>query len=99
VTVVPLPDWVRKTPRIFYAVGVADFCKNMLPLYVYFTSGRFSSMDYSIDMRPQLAGIVLSAFIYAMNWVAYGVVATILLSIHDRLDPRDPVAEQGETDA
>jgi hypothetical protein len=100
-----LPPFVRMAPPVFYAVGVLDFAKNIVPLLTYLTSGRYRSIDYTSDLRPQLFAIFLSAVIYASGWVAYGVFATILLSIHDHVQglrqSADAAAtgQQGGTDA
>jgi len=83
-----LPRFVRAAPRIFYGIGVLDFFKNLMPLYMYFTQDFFTGIDRSSDLRPQLALIVLNAIIYAVSWAAYGIFATILLSIHDALGAR-----------
>lgn len=80
-----LPRLVRAAPRIFYGLGVLDLCKNLMPLYMLFTQEYFTGIDRSIDLRPQLLTIVLSAVVYAAGWAAYGIFATILLSIHDAL--------------
>jgi hypothetical protein len=83
-----LPRFVRAAPRIFYGIGVLDFFKNLMPLYMLYTQDYFTGIDRSIDMRPQLLSIALSAVIYAASWAAYGILATILLSIHDALGAR-----------
>ena len=83
-----LPRFVRAAPRIFYGIGVLDFVKNLMPLYLFFTQDYFAGIDRTSDLRPQLAMIVLSAVIYAVSWAAYGIFATILLSIHDALGAR-----------
>ncbi|MDB5711325.1 MAG: hypothetical protein JWL96_3395 [Sphingomonas bacterium] len=70
---------------VFYAIGVLDFAKNIMPLFTYLSSGTYRSIDYSSDLRPQLFAVFLSAVIYASGWVAYGVITTILLSIHDHI--------------
>jgi hypothetical protein len=82
---IALHPFVRATPRIFYAVAVLDFAKNILPLYTYLVSGRYQAFNYGADVGPQLFGVFLSAFVYAAGWVAYGVFATIALSIHDQI--------------
>jgi hypothetical protein len=81
----PLPPFVRAAPTIFYAIGVIDFAKNLMPLLTYYNSGTYHSIDYSVDLRPQLFALFLTAVIYASGWVAYGVITTILLSIHDHI--------------
>ena len=88
-----LPPFVRAAPPIFYAIGVLDFAKNIVPLFNYFASGTFRPLDYSTDVHPQLFALFLSAVIYASGWVAYGVFAKILLSIHDHLQGLRMAAE------
>jgi len=88
-----LPPFVRAAPPVFYAVGVLDFAKNLLPLFNYLTSGTYRSIDYSTEVRPQLFAVFLSAVIYASGWVAYGVFAKILLSIHDHIQGLRRAAE------
>ncbi len=100
-----LPPFMRVAPLICYAIGVLDFAKNIMPLYTYLISGTYRSIDYTADIHPQLFAIFLSAVIYASGWVAYGVVVTILLSIHDQIQglraPADAGAMrlQGDQDA
>jgi hypothetical protein len=89
------PPFVRAAPTIFYAIGVLDFAKNIMPLFTYFNSGTYHSIDYSVDLRPQLFAIFLSAVIYASGWVAYGVITTILLSIHDQIQGLRQPADAG----
>ena len=90
-----LPTWIRATPKIFYALAVLDFVKNLAPLYAYLVTGRFSSVDFTYDMRPQLVGVVLSALIYASGWFAYGFFVSISLAIYDRLGDNAVTAAQG----
>ena len=92
-----ISPFVRATPRIFYAIAVLDFAKNILPLYTYFLTGHYRTFDYGADMGPQLFGVFLSAFIYAAGWVASGVFATIALSIHDQIQGLRLSADAGVT--
>jgi len=87
-TPVELPRFVRAAPRIFYGLGVLDLCKNLMPIYMLFTSDYFPGIDRTSDLRPQLLSIVLSAIVYAAGWAAYGIFTTLLLSIHDALGAR-----------
>lgn len=105
VVIPAISPFVRATPRIFYAIAVLDFAKNILPLYTYLVSGRLHTFEYGSDVSPPLFGVFLSAIIYAAGWVAYGVFATIALSIHDQIQglrlPADAGAmgRQGGQDA
>jgi hypothetical protein len=98
----PVSSFVRAAPRIFYAFGILDFFKNMVPLYTYLTTGAFRSIDYNTDLRPQIAVLILSAAIYAMQWIAYGVFAALLLAVLDEvraLRAKDVTGQQDYSDA
>ena len=87
-TIPVLPAFVRGAPRIFYALGVLDFVKNLIPVYVTYeqslTGNAYPSLVV-MDSSPLLLQQVLAAVVYAAGWFAYGIFAIILLSIHDRI--------------
>ena len=80
-----LSGFIRSTPKLFYVVAVLDFLKYALPLTELYFDGRFNGVDYEIGLRLSLINMVLSAIIYAAGWVAYGVVATLLIALYDEV--------------
>jgi hypothetical protein len=92
-----LSSFVRNAPKLFYVVAALDLLGNLLPLEQYFVHGTFQNIDYDTSIRLQLFAGLLKACIYAVQWVAYGVFATILIRIHDRLALRGGDEPERET--
>jgi hypothetical protein len=80
-----LSSFIRSTPKLFYFVAVLDFLKYTLPLTELYFDGRFNGVDYEVGLRLSIITMVLSAIIYAAGWVAYGVVATLLIALYDEV--------------
>ncbi len=82
-----LPRYVRAAPRIFYGIGVLDFVKNLVPMYILYerqlTDGIYTSLVPNAG--PELFQQFLAAVVYAAGWFVSGVFALILLSIHDHV--------------
>jgi hypothetical protein len=102
VTLPALPRFVRAAPRIFFALGVVDFIKNMIPVYVTYeqslTGNAYPSLVVA-DTTPLLVQPVMAAIVYAAGWFAYGIFAIILLSIHGHLRGSQPGAASPVTEA
>ena len=80
-----LSSFARNAPKLFYVIAGLDLLGNLLPLEQYFVHGSFQNMDYETGIRLQLFAGLLKAVVFAAQWVAYGVFATLLIAIHDRL--------------
>jgi hypothetical protein len=91
-----LSPFIRRAPKLFYVVAVVDLLKNLLPFEQYFVHGRFAGIDYDLDLRLQLFSGLLGAVVYAASWVAYGIFASLLIAIHDRVAAREPAGPDPE---
>jgi hypothetical protein len=80
-----LSNFVRNAPKLFYVLAAVDLLKNLLPFVQLYADGRFRGMEYGSSMGLQLLAIGLSAIVYAASWIAYGVVATLLIALYDEV--------------
>jgi len=80
-----LSGCVRAAPKLFYVIAVIDLLGNLIPLEQYFARGTFGGINSEPEMRLSLFAGLLKAFVYAAQWVAYGVFAALLIGIHDRV--------------
>ncbi|HEX4736739.1 MAG TPA: hypothetical protein VH331_04170 [Allosphingosinicella sp.] len=80
-----LSGFVRTAPKLFYVIAVVDLLGNLLPLEQYFARGTFGAINSEPEMRLTLFAGLLKAFVYAAQWVAYGIFAALLIGIHDRV--------------
>ena len=80
-----ISGFIRNTPKLFYVVAALDFLKYALPLTELYFDGRFNGVDYDVGLRLSVITMILSAIIYSAGWVAYGVVATLLIALYDEV--------------
>jgi hypothetical protein len=80
-----LSAFVRSAPKLFYVVAALDFLKNMLAFAQFYTEGRFAGIDFGMGIGIQLFSVLLSAIVYSATWIAYGVIATILIALYDEV--------------
>jgi hypothetical protein len=90
-----LSSFIRTAPKLFYVLAVVDLLKNLLGLAQVFIDGTFQHMDYGAP-RLQLFASLLAAIVYAAQWVAYGIFATLLIAIHDAVAQRGTDVPEGE---
>jgi hypothetical protein len=93
-----LSQFVQTAPSFFYMVAGLDFAKNLMPLLQFAVSGESRTIDMGSGLTLQFVMILLSALVYAANWIAYGVFAAILLAIHQEVRAKraQPNVENGE---
>ncbi|HEY1604429.1 MAG TPA: hypothetical protein VGF77_02405 [Allosphingosinicella sp.] len=84
-----LSAFIRSAPKLFYVIAAIDLLGNLIPLEQYFARGTFGGIDYDINIRLQLFAGLLKALVYAVQWVAYGIFANLLIAIHDRVATRE----------
>jgi|GEM_PF-6327266 len=89
-----LPEFVRNAPILLYLVGFADFAKNILPLIQYEMVGFADGVPIGGASRFLVLKLLLSALIYAANYIAWGVFAYLLIAIHDGLRERSAPSER-----
>jgi hypothetical protein len=93
-----LSSFARAAPKLFYVLAVVDVLKNAIPFGEFFVNGTFRGMDYGGNIRLQLFAALLSVLVYAAQWVAYGVSATLLIAIYDEVALlRAPAGDAGDT--
>jgi hypothetical protein len=80
-----LSAFIRSAPKLFYVVAALDFLKNMLAFAQFYVEGRFGGIDLSMGVGIQLFSVLLNAIVYSAGWIAYGVVATILIALYDEV--------------
>ena len=80
-----ISGFIRNAPKLFYVVAVLDFLKYVLPLAQLYFDGRFAGMDYEMGIKLQLFTTILTGIIFAIGWVAYGVITTLLVAIYDEV--------------
>jgi hypothetical protein len=80
-----LSSFVRNSPRLFYVMAAVDLLKNLMAIGSYLSMGRYAGLDTDMAIRLQLLSGVVSAIVSAVSWIAYGVIATILIALFDEM--------------
>ena len=80
-----LSGFVRTAPKLFYVIAVIDLLGNLLPLARLFGHENNVAIDYDFGMRLTLFMGLLKACVFAAQWIAYGVFATLLIALYDEV--------------
>jgi hypothetical protein len=76
----------RLFPKLCYIAAILSVIADLRVLFDYAVHGTAMGIDLTADMRFQVMAIFLKAILASLQWVAYGVIAALLLRQIERLE-------------